>query len=371
MGKWVDKLTIQGFKSIRRLDDFELRPLNVLIGANGAGKSNFVSFFRLLRDMVDQRLQLTVAKQGGADGFLFNGPKITQRIVGKLYFDLNGYEFALEPTASNKLVFSSEVLYFAGLLYPNPVRRQLGTGHEESKLGEAFETHGEGSIASYVYPAVSNWVVYHFHDTSETAAIKRACSVRDYEELRPDGSNLAAFLFRMQERNKPSYDLIRDTVRMVAPFFDDFRLRPQKSGEDEVVQLEWAQAGSDYPFHPSQLSDGTLRFISLATTLLQPSPPFTILVDEPELGLHPYALSLLASLLQQAAAKGTQVIVSTQSAPLLNSFDPSDIVVVDRAAGETRFRRLSLEELRSWLDEDYSLGELWQKDVYGGGPAHE
>jgi predicted ATPase len=175
----------------------------------------------------------------------------------------------------------------------------------------------------------------------------------------------------LRDQHKDSYELIRDTIRMVAPFFDDLKLRPQKNGEDEVVQLEWAQVGSDYPFHPSQLSDGTLRFICLATALLQPNPPSTIVIDEPELGLHPFALALLASLFKQAAARGAQVIASTQSAPLLNNFEPEDVIVVDRAEGESRFRRLSAEELASWLAEDYTLGELWQKNVYGGGPSHE
>jgi predicted ATPase len=366
----IKKLCISGYKSIRELVDLELHPLNILIGANGAGKSNFVGFFRFLREMVSQRLQLSVAKSGGADTILYLGPKITQRITGKFYFENNGYEFALDPTADNRLVFSSETLYFSGFS-SNPFWQAMGSGHEESRLKGAFETLGTGSIASYVYPAVSNWVVYHFHDTSDTAPMKRECTVRDYEYLRSDGANLAAFLFRMKLHRKPTYDFIRDTVRMVAPFFDDFTLRPQKSGQDDTVQLEWTQVGSEYPFHPSQLSDGTLRFICLATALLQPELPATIIVDEPELGLHPYALNLLSDLIHEAAAKGTQVIVSTQSAALLDEFEPDDIIVVDRDKGQSRFRRLTADEIKHWLAEDYTLGELWQKNVYGGGPVHE
>ncbi len=162
------------------------------------------------------------------------------------------------------------------------------------------------------------------------------------------------------------YEKIRDTIRLAAPFFDDFKFRPKASNGDMVLQLEWTQKDSDYPFHASQLSDGTLRFIALTTALLQPGPPATILVDEPELGLHPYALNLLAALLKKAAMR-TQVIVSTQSAPLLDNFEAEDIVVVEREDRGSTFRRQSSGDLQEWL-KDYSLGELWEKNVFGGRP---
>jgi len=158
-------------------------------------------------------------------------------------------------------------------------------------------------------------------------------------------------------------------VRLATPFFDDFKFRPNASNGDEALQLEWTQKDSDYPFHASQLSDGTLRFIALTTALLQPNPPATILLDEPELGLHPYALNLLAGLLKKASAK-TQVVVSTQSAPLLDNFEPEDIIVVERKEGASIFERLSSDKLKEWL-KDYSLGELWQKNVIGGRPSHD
>jgi predicted ATPase len=138
-----------------------------------------------------------------------------------------------------------------------------------------------------------------------------------------------------------------------------------------MIQLEWRQKDSDYPFLASHLSDGTLRFICLATALLQPSPPATMVFDEPELGLHPFALTLLANLFEVAARRTSQqVIVSTQSAPLVNEFEPEDVIVVERAEGESVFRRLDSAKLSGWL-EDYTLGELWQKNVFGGGPRNE
>jgi predicted ATPase len=367
MGQPIDKITLKGFKSIRKLEDFPLRSLNILIGANGAGKSNFVSFFAFLREAVEGRLRLFVEKHGGADDHLFMGPKTTNEIRADLRFGLNGYGFSLEPTATNELVFSDERIRYAGSTNTLSVDRSIGKGQNESQLEEQLRGGKNKAIATHIYDAISNWIVYHVHDTSDTAPMRRSCSVRDNEYLRPDAANLAAFLSMLREEQRDVYDTIKDTVSLAAPFFDDFKLRPKASNGDEMLQLEWTQKNSDYPFHVSQLSDGTLRFIALATALLQPDPPATMLFDEPELGLHPYALNLFAGLVKKASAR-TQVIVSTQSAPLLDNFEAEDIVVVEREKGESTFRRLSSSDLGDWL-EAYSLGELWQKNVFGGRPT--
>jgi predicted ATPase len=134
------------------------------------------------------------------------------------------------------------------------------------------------------------------------------------------------------------------------------------------VRLEWRQQGSSFPFQPWQFSDGTIRFICLATALLQPKPPSTVVIDEPELGLHPYALEVLAQLLKETA-QATQLVISTQSAPLLNQFEPEEVVVVERVEGASHFRRLEAEPLAEWL-KDYALGELLQKNVIEAGPTH-
>ncbi len=370
MSDTIKRLTIEGFKSIRKLEDFALSPLNVLIGANGAGKSNFVAFFRLLREIIDQRLQQTVAMEGGADAQLYLGPKVTLRVRGRFAFGANSYEFELAPTSDNRFIFAKEFVSFTGMFHS---RQMLGSGHLEAKLKERKDDRGKSGphgVSWHVYEAVSGWVVYHFHDTSPESGVRRQRAINDNEYLRPDAGNLAAFLYRIQQTNPNHYEKIRDVVRLAAPFFNDFKLRPVVD-KPELIQLEWLQKDSDYPFRPSQLSDGTLRFICLATALLQPSPPATMLFDEPELGAHPYALTLLANLFQQAAKDTVhQVIVSTQSAQLVNEFDPEDVIVVERTQGESVFRRLESAKLSGWL-EDYTLGELWQKNVFGGGPRNE
>ncbi|HKW98211.1 MAG TPA: AAA family ATPase [Bryobacteraceae bacterium] len=372
MGETIKKLTIEGFKSIRKLEDFEPRSLTVLIGANGAGKSNFVGFFRLLRALIEQRLQVELQTvDGGADACLFMGPKVTKRFAAKLYFGLNGYEFALVPTPDNRFVFGEETTVFKGNF--GTIRDSLGSGHTEAKIKDRKDDPGttgaKRGVPHYVYEAISSWVVYHFHDTSLSAGVRRQKPINDDATLRPDAENLAALLYRIRQTFPTSYNQIRDVVRLAAPFFDDFNLRPMPTSPD-LIQLEWKQKDSDYPFLANQLSDGTLRFICLATALLQPIRPSTMLFDEPELGLHPYALSLLGNLLKQVTEQYKQVIVSTQSAPLLNEFAPEDVVVVERHNGESVFRRLESAELATWLEE-YSLGELWQKNVLGGRPQTE
>ncbi len=194
-------------------------------------------------------------------------------------------------------------------------------------------------------------------------------TVRDNEYLRPDAENLAAFLMMLYDEHKNTYEQIRDTVRLVTPFFNDFKFKLKPSNGDEDLVLEWTQKNSDYPFHISQFSDGTLRFIALATALLQPNPPSTIIIDEPELGLHPFAIDILAELIE-AASKHTQVIISTQSPALVDCFAAENIIVVNRKDGASCFERLDEKNLSSWL-EDYSLGELWRKNVIDGGPTHE
>jgi predicted ATPase len=210
---------------------------------------------------------------------------------------------------------------------------------------------------------VKSWTTYHFHDTSTEAKVKQTGDLNDNRALRPDAANLAAFLYRLQETEPAVFRNLAEVIRMVAPFFSSFNLRPNPLNP-RTIRLEWQEIGSDSYFDAHSLSDGTLRFISLATLLLQPELPPTLLLDEPELGLHPYAITVLADLLRAAATR-TQVIVSTQSVTLVNQFAPEDLIVVDRIEGESIFRRLTADEIASWLD-DYALGELWEKNVLGG-----
>ncbi len=360
----LDKIRIAGFKSIRD-QTLELRPLNVLIGANGAGKSNFIGAFRLLNQIVASNLQLYTGKAGGAESLLHFGRKVTEAIELELTFNPNSYQCRLDVTDDDSLLFGEERISYRGSGYDNPYVVPLGAGHKETALFHEAAKSKTKSIAEHVLDATRSWQVYHFHDTSSSAKVKLTGNLNENDHLKPDAANLAAFLFRLQETREAEFRNVVETIRLAAPFFGRFRLQPSHLNPLKI-RLEWFEKDSDSLFDASALSDGTLRFICLATLLLQPKLPSTILIDEPELGLHPYAINLLASLLR-SAAKRTQVIVSTQSVTLVNQLSPEDIVVVDRSGGESIFRRLGQETIASWLD-DYSLGELWEKNVLGGRP---
>jgi len=354
----VKSLTVTGYKSIRELRGFDLRSLNVLIGANGAGKSNFIGLFRLLHEMYEQNLQNFVQLQGGPGALLHFGRQTTDRLHAECYFANNGYIFSLVPTNDHRLIFEKEESWSC---FPSSSSAVLGRGHDESKLKEARDAY-----SPYVRNSVSKWRVYHFHDTSERARVKQRHASNDNLRLKPDAANLAAYLRMLRKEHEDAYQRIVNTVRLVAPFFDEF---VHREGKSEFVELEWTQKRNpDTPLKAHMLSDGTLRFICLATLLLQPIEllPDTILIDEPELGLHPYAISVLAGIFKQVAEE-RQLIISTQSVELVNELEPEDVVVVDQEEGASTFRRFSKDELSSWL-EQYALGELWKRNVLGGRP---
>lgn len=337
----LKRLTVRGFKSICVLENFELRDLNVLIGANGAGKSNFISLFQMLAALVERRLQLYVQEHDGPDALLFGARKRTEQLDAEFYFGRGGYRISLKP-AGTRLIFTREETWFSGDYAETA--HPLGSGHDEARLPDVQDD----TFAPYVRRAIAGWRVYHFHDTSSSAPMRQAQPVRDNLRLKPDAGNIAPFLRRLREAHWDSYSRIVETVRMVAPFLGDFVYREEPG---ERVELEWFQRDDpDTPYGPRQLSDGTLRFICLATLLLQPDQfqPDTILIDEPELGLHPYALSVLVGMLRQASEL-RQVIVSTQSVELINEFRPEDVVVVGRREGASTFERPDGERLMEWL----------------------
>ena len=361
----LDRIEIRNFKSIRSIQ-LELRPLNVVIGPNGAGKSNLIGAFRLLDQIVQKRLQEYVLRQSGAARMLHYGPKISPNLAMRFDFGLNGYSFTLAPSADDNLFFIREETHFRGDYVPDggPL---LGVGHKEARLPDTARNDPKRRVPYYVMEAVRDWVVYHFHDTSETSPPKLTQDVDDDRVLRPDASNLAAFLYRLQQQRPDEFRRITEHIQRIAPFFAEFRLAPLAARPDRI-KLEWRHRDSDAYFDGASISDGTLRFMCLAALLLQPrgSMPSVILIDEPELGLHPAALTLLAEMLR-GASRFSQILAATQSVTLLDHLTPDEVIVADQIDGASTFRRLEEAELRDWM-EDYGLGELWLKNVLGGRP---
>jgi len=361
MGNALDRLTIRGFKSIKELDKFKLGDLNIFIGGNGAGKSNLIEFFRMLRELMNGNLRDYIHSGGGISDFLFNGRKVTSKMHFETLFGARGYRFDIKPDSSEGCVVEDEARYYAG-----------GYNSIDACSLLASEAQGDSGNSSYskpVYEAVTSWKIYHFHDTSSTAGMRHYEIVQDNKYLRFDASNIAPYLLRLSKQHVDVYQEILNSIRLVMPFLNKFLLDVETFGEKQKVNLSWLQKGSDYPMQPHLFSDGSIRFICLATALLQPNPPATIIIDEPELGLHPSAIAILAELIQDASRR-TQIIVATQSPALIDYFKVEDIIVVNREDGASTFNRLQLTDFSAWL-ETYSVGELWSKNVISGGPVYE
>ena len=372
----LDYITVRGFKSIASIEKLKPGSLTVLIGPNGSGKTNFLGVFSFLNAIRHGRLRTYVAKAGGADKVLHFGSRVTEALHVHIGFrneaphqhEKNEYEIALEPSAADELVPVSEFVRFHDEAeHDHPYENEI---HATSRWEAGISMPDLRKTALSVQRRLAKWCLYHFHDTGATSPLKKTGNVHDNHHLRHDGSNLAPFLHLLREKHDESYRTIVGTVRQAAPFFQDFVLEPEPLNPDTVL-LRWDHKGTDAYFDASSLSDGTLRFMALATLFLQPKEyrPSVMMLDEPELGLHPYAITLLASLMKKAATD-TQVVVATQSSLLLDHVEPEDVLVADRVDGATRFTRLDPARLKSWL-EDYSLGQLWEKNEIGGRPAPE
>jgi len=364
----LDYITVKGFKSIASIEKLALRPINVIIGPNGSGKSNFIGVFSFLHAIREGRLHDYVRKAGGAEQLLHFGSKVTKEIHIHISFSnkVNQYKLALEPTSDDSLYPSEETAYFWDKSYDRPYEETLRSRESGQEAG--ISGPPSKRTVDWVRLRLGRWRFYHVHDTSDSSPLRKTARLNDNTFLRPDGSNLPAFLYLLQSKYSTEYGLIRRTVQRVAPFFDDFQLAPDPLNE-EMIRLAWRHKNSDQYFGASSLSDGSLRFIALATLFLQPQSlrPSIILVDEPELGLHPYAITMLATLVKQSSVE-TQVILSTQSSLLLDHFEPEDVLIADRVHGSTQFSRIESAKLAAWL-QDYSLGQIWEKNEFGGRPG--
>lgn len=362
----VRRISITGFKTIEKLTDFEPGSLSVLIGPNGAGKSNFISFFRLLSNLLSGNLREYVGLAGGAAKLLYDGPEKTRSMSARIETvsdtGTNEYAFELGYASQDTFIFMYEKYRYSPQQLTSPATwTELDAGHRESKL---LDLRGVQTTARVIHGMLQKVIIHQFHNTSRTARMKEKWSVEDGRWLKEDAANLAPFLYRLRNEHHAYYHRIVETLRATLPFFADFVLEP----EHGRILLQWREMGSDVLFDASQASDGMLRFLALVALLRQPENdlPSVLILDEPELGLHPHAVDVLVGLIQSISIR-VQVIVATQSASLVDRFNPSDIVVVEREGRCSTFRRLNEADYQDWLDE-YTLSELWEKNVIGGRP---
>ena len=366
----IKSLEIKGYKSIS--SDYPLTlnldNINIFLGANGAGKSNIISFFKMLSFMMSGRFEEYVARAGSNQTILHFGSKKTPSISAKLRFEnsksYDEYEFTLTTATPNRLIIKDETITWGrkeNELKPQTI--QLKSNFTESGLVDTKD-----KTALIIRNILDRGCkVYQFHDSSNEGPLRQASPVNSANYLQAEGNNLASFLYLLKQNYPIEYKRIVNHVKMVVPQFRDFYLEPQNN----YISLNWVDTSlNDYVFNSHQLSDGSIRFIALATLLLQPNKiiPNVIIIDEPELGLHPYAIDLLAEMIKDASLH-TQIIIATQSSALIDNFDVDNITVIERDEdkGCTIANKLNSKGLQEWLDE-YSNSELWSKNVIGGRP---
>lgn len=360
----LKKISIKNYKSIEEVN-IDISDINILIGSNGAGKSNFISFFKLLNSIIKQRLQNQVAEESGANNIFHHGIKNSEFIGGEFIFkyktNYNIYSFTLKPNNDGGVYFEKEISEYHSAYYNKKVQNDISNGNMETNLFK-YNT----PINSHLKNRLDEFRLYHFHDTSKTALVKQSFNIHDNEFLYEDARNLASFLFKLSIKYPKILEKIEKIIKLIAPYFDKFILKPSIFNEEEI-RLGWQEKNSEMLFNASHLSDGTLRMICLITLFLQPNPPKIILLDEPELGLHPFALNVLSDLIKSISKNGTQIIISTQSVPLIENFTINDIVIVEKQGRKSIFKKPDSIFLKEWID-DYTLGELWEMNLLGGRP---
>jgi predicted ATPase len=362
----LKSFSIKGYKTIKEIKDFEPNPVNILLGPNGAGKSNFISFFKFLSWMLNSggKLQEHVAYLGGANDILHDGADVTKSIDAHIMVQtsqgINEYKFSLGFSKPDKLTFIEEMYCFSKTNSTDDmIWSKCGAGHDEARLPEVANP-----TAKTISALLKQLVVYQFHNTSDTSPMRLKWSQSDGRWLKQHGENLGSFLFRLKNEQPPYYLRIVKYIRLVLPFFDDFVLE----GDFNQILLCWREKGTVKIFNAGQASDGMLRAIALISLLAQPPQdlPAVLFLDEPELGLHPSAIDLLAGLIKTASAH-CQVFVATQSISLVNNFEVKDIVIIDRKGRHSDYHRPDPDSLQSYLEE-YSVGQMWDKNVFGGRP---
>jgi len=374
----LTRVKLFGFKSIKSAE-LDFNNLNVFIGANGSGKSNFISLFQMVGYFLKAADGLSeyVGKNGGASSLMHFGTAVTNTIEAQLDFNTsvgeNVYSFELGTQQGNRLFFKDERVSFNSHTHTdkkiNPLIA-LGSGGESSRLlqinsDDAKFSEDHKKTMSAIRSIMRKWCFYQFHNTAKDAFIRSASHKNDNSFLRSDGGNLSAFLYMLQNRFPVVFSSIINTMRQIAPFIDKVELSEEYASP--YVRLKWSEKQySDYFLDVSQMSDGTLRAFALVTLLMQPEKPPVICIDEPELGLHPEAILIIGDLIKIAAEK-SQIIISTQSPKLIDCFEPEDIVVVDRDKAGTCFSRLDNEKYKIWFDE-YSISETWDTNIFGGRP---
>lgn len=398
-----DYIKIEGFRSFKKVE-LNLEPLSVLIGPNGGGKSNFMDLLALLAEAGSGQLANGILKRGGfhdiAFGFDTSGEMRVELRFKEL---LHPWRLALQASGKKlDVVFRMVARAFGtGVQVTEELVRQESA--EEPALSEEMVRRGlVGSVfkgwsesgglvteersgvspielaitqvrdpakypaASAVLKKLGEWAFYRDVDVGVQSAVRQPATIRPETRLLPDGSNLSSVFHEIQQEHSDDWADILEIFKTAYPEF--VKLTVPASGGDGKVILRWFER----PFErqgglsANLLSDGTLKLLCLVAILKNPVPPPLICIDEPEVGLHPDWIELVAELMQSAAAR-TQLIVATHSPQIVAKLDPEQVIVTEKHDGETHLTRLNGKELEKWLDE-FNLSDLWLAGHIGGRP---
>lgn len=361
----IRSVTIEGFRSLRSIQKLELPLLTVLIGANGAGKSTLIRFFEMLSWMLKAKnLQEFIVRHGGGEDQFFMGARTTPRIHAELRLETtsgnNDYRFDLAHlSAGDTVMVMNEAYRFSAHGIATPARwTEIGSVGKESGLLDE-----KGRTAKTISNLLRQCSTYQFHDTSINATIHHRWDITESFRLRSDGGNLAAVLLDLKNNDSKRYELIERQVQRVLPAFRSFALEPEAG----KVLLRWTGRQGDKVFGSHLTSDGSLRLFCLLTLLNLPPDrlPDVMFFDEPELGLHPHAITLVAEMFKRLS-KIRQIFIATQSPYMVDCFELDNIIVAGANQGETVLRHLPRAEYQQWLDDEYTLSDIWLKQAIGG-----
>jgi predicted ATPase len=360
----IAEISIEGFRSLKHVEKLQLPQLTVLIGANGVGKSSFIRLFEMIGWMLRAHdLQGFVARNGYGDDQFFMGSRNTPQIKVELRIatdrGLNEYRFEMAHlSAGDTLMLTHEAYRYSNAAMVGQANwTDLGGAGKESALPDRPD-----KTAKAIYHLLRQCATYQFHDTSAKAALHLSWDISDSVRMRSDGGNLAAVLLDLRENDGPHYRQLVRQIQRVFPALENFVLEPVAG----KVLLRWKSRYSDKIFGAHLTSDGSLRLFCLLTLLSLPDErlPDVLFLDEPELGLHPHAITLVSEMLKRVA-RTRQVFIATQSPYMVDCFDLENIVVAEAEGGATRLRNMPKAQYQQWLDDDYLLSDIWLKTPVG------
>lgn len=372
------EISIKGFRRLANVQ-LELRPLSVLIGANGIGKTSVLDVFSLLASSAQGSLNVALGELGGLSALITydSADELALGISMEIEKDAQtqSYSLAIQPRGHSYIIAEEVLHQVHGPFEYNSVESHGGDVryHEKGEVIRPTWDHNPLETSLAQVPKVFLWpedfrrrlassTFYHALDVEPRSPVRLPQPMRPAGLPGKNGEDLIPCLYYLREANRDRFEAIEDSLHAVFPDFERLDFPPVAAG---TLALVWRDRRFSKPLYADQLSEGMLRFLWLVTLLQSPDLPTVTLIDEPEVSLHPELLNLLADLFREAS-QHTQLVVATHSDRLVRFLKPSEVVAFDSAndgmAKLTWADKLDLEE---WLAE-YSLDEVWSRGLMGG-----